>query len=85
MDCISFYQPQPEKLLQITSAFPVRGVDKLSDATFLGLGANKLEKSPVMSFQFVEASVFPFLKSSLELDANHDKFALFVFDEFKIK
>lgn len=38
-----------------------------------------------MGSQLVEESVFPFLESASELNANSGKFTFFVLDDFKLK
>lgn len=80
MDCINFYQPRPN-----TSTLPAPRADKPGNATFLGLGDYEFVKSPDMGSQLVEESVFPFLESASELNANSGKFTFFVLGDFKLK
>ena len=84
MDCISFYQPLPEKPRSTMSTFPVPTGDKLSNATFPEISTYEFVKPSGMGSQLLEESVFPFLESASELDANSGKFAFFTLDGFNL-
>lgn len=82
MDCISSYQPLPQKPRSIMSTFSVLMDNKLNNAMFSEISIYEFVKPSDMGSQLFKKSVFLFLESASKLNANSGKHAFFALDVF---